>query len=221
MIKPIGFSAFLKLLELAESRRKSELKKKLGGGGGFQYWRPVQIVAPKALKSSATIELLTAELESLCSGHQRKYNKAAFTAFNKWREGKSLQPVEPLPMLEVAFGNSGLTIRMRPELSFKLDGEAYSVNLWATTRPALSIKTLSVGLFFLSSAYKAKGHQSCQYAILDTISNRFFREIDISQTAIHDLKDKVDEFRKTWTELSSPSSQPLAPHAGDQPPLGK
>jgi hypothetical protein len=31
--KPIGFSAFLKLLELSDGPRKTELKRKLGGGG--------------------------------------------------------------------------------------------------------------------------------------------------------------------------------------------
>jgi hypothetical protein len=35
MAKPIGFSAFLKLLELSDGPRKTELKKKLGGGAVF------------------------------------------------------------------------------------------------------------------------------------------------------------------------------------------
>jgi hypothetical protein len=49
MTRPIGFSAFLKLLELSDAPRRSELRKKLGGGGGFQYWRPLQLAAPKAI----------------------------------------------------------------------------------------------------------------------------------------------------------------------------
>jgi hypothetical protein len=216
MTKPIGFSAFLKLLELAENRRRSELKKKLGGGGGFQYWRPIQTVAPKAIKTGASIELLTAELESLCSGHQKKYNKAAFAAFNKWRKGKSIQPAASLPMIEAEFGNSGLVIRMRPEVTLELDGIIYSMSLWATTKPILSIQTLSVGLFFLAAAYKKQGFQTHQHAILDTVGNRFFSEANVLPTAIHMLKDKVDAFKKTWEELNPKPTQPLAPPIDDR-----
>src|SRR5581483_6294686 len=91
MAKPVGFSAFLKLLELADTPRKAELRKKLAGGGGFQYWRPLQIVASKAISPSANIEALKKEIETLCSGHQQKYNKNAFEAFCKWIEGKSIE----------------------------------------------------------------------------------------------------------------------------------
>lgn len=221
MARPIGFSAFLKLLELAEGPRKSELKKKLGGGGGFQYWRPVQIVAPKAIKPGADVKLLAAQLASLCSGHQRKYNENAFAAFNKWRKEKAIQPADPLPMIEADFGDSGLTIRMRPDVSFQFEGSNYSMNLWATTKPVLSIQTLSVGLFFLSAAYKKQGHQTHQHLILDTVSGRIFREADILPTAIHMLKDKVDAFKKNWEELNPKPTQPTHPPKGDQPAIIK
>jgi hypothetical protein len=218
MAKPVGFTAFLKLVELADGPRKSELKKKLGGGGGFQYWRPIQTVAPKAIEPGANTALLTAELETTCSGHQRKYNMAAFIAFNKWREGKYIQPAAPLPMIEADFGNSGLTIRMRPELAFSFEGVIYSMNLWATTKPILSTQTLSVGLFFLSSAYKAQGYHSHSHVIFDTIANRLFHEVDVHPMAIHTLKDKVDAFKKAWDDLNSTPSNPSSPSQNDQYP---
>lgn len=221
MAKPIGFSAFLKLLQLSERQRKAELKKKLGGGGGFQYWRPVQLVAPKAILPGANIEALKKEVASLCSGHQQKYNKNAFEAFTKWIDGKMIAPIEPLPMIEVPFGNSGLVVRLRPDVSFMLGEVACSMTLWATTRPTLTTEILSVGLFFMAAAYKAKGHQGQQHLILDTISNRLFREADILPSAIHLLKDKVDAFKKDWSELNpTPPASPDLPK-GDQPTLPK
>lgn len=220
MTKPIGFSAFLKLLQLPDGPRKAELKKKLGGGGGFQYWRPIQIVAPKAILPAAKIEALKVELESLCSGHQQKYNKQAFSTFSTWTLGKSIEPIKPLPMIEAAFGGSGLVVRMRPDLSFKLDGVACSMNLWATTKPALTTEALSVGLFFLAAAYKAKGHEGSQHLIFDTVSNKIFREADVLSTAIHLLKNKVDAFKKDWDELNPPPTQPPAPKE-DQPAATK
>ena len=221
MVKPVGFSAFLKLLQLSEVQRKAELKKKLGGGGGFQYWRPVQLVAPKAVLPGANIEALKQELASLCSGHQQKYNKNAFEAFSKWINGKTITPIEPLPMMEVPFGNFGLVVRLRPDLSFLHGDLACSMTLWATTKPTLTTETLSVALFFMAAAYKAKGHKGQEHLILDTVSNRLFREVDILPSAIHLLKDKVDAFKNDWSELTPtpPASSDLP--KGDQPTLPK
>ncbi len=153
MAKPIGFSAFLKLLELSDGRRKTELKKKLGGGGGFQYWRPVQTVAPKAILPAADIEYLKKEIERLCSGHQQRHNKNAFAAFCKWAKGKTIKSTSPLPTIDVRFGNSDLIIRLKPDVSFEMDGNHFSMNLWATTKPLLTVSTLSTGLLFCALAY--------------------------------------------------------------------
>ncbi len=129
MAKPIGFSAFLKLLELTDGPRRTELKKKLGGGGGFQYWRPVQIVAPKAIMPAADIEFLKSEIDTLCSAHQRQYNKNAFAAVCKWIRGKTIEPSAALPAIDVPFGNFGLVVRLKPDMSFKLGGNLISMHL--------------------------------------------------------------------------------------------
>lgn len=212
MAKPIGFCAFLKLLELLDRPRKAELKKKLGGGGGFQYWRPIQTVAPKAILPFADTESLKQDIDVLCSGHQRKYNKNAFAAFCKWINGKSIEPASGLPSFDVPFGNSGLVIRLKPDVSFKLNGDAYSMNLWATTKPPLSINSLSVGLLFCASAYKKQGYGDHKHVVLDTISNRLFREEDILPNALHLLKNKADAFKKDWEELNPvPTTPPEGP----------
>ena len=212
MAKPIGFSAFLKLLELSDGPRKTELKKKLGGGGGFRYWRPVQTVAQKAILPAADMEFLKKEIDGLCLGHQRQYNKNAFVAFCKWIKGKAIGPSTALEMIDVPFGNSGLVVRLKPDVSFQLDGQLFSMNLWATTKPLLTVNTLSIGLLFCASAYKARGHENHKHVILDTINNRLFREEDISPNAIHLLKDKVDAFKKDWDALN-----PLPPASPDGP----
>lgn len=216
MAKPIGFPAFLKLLELSDRPRRTELKKKLGGGGGFQYWRPIQLTAPKAIHPGADIEVLKTEIDGLCSGHQRQYNKNALVVFHKWIQGKAIKPAASLPDILVPFGNSGLVIRLKPDVSFELNGQLFSMNLWATTKPLLSVKTLSIGLTFCVNAYKAQGHETHKHLIFDTISNRLFREEDILPTALHLLKDKVDAFKKDWDALNAP---PPSPPAGptDQP----
>lgn len=220
MTKPIGFSAFLKLLELSPGPRKTELKKKLGGGGGFQYWRPLQIVAPKAILPSADIEFLKAEIDVLCSGYQQQYNKNAFAAFCKWIDGKTVKPAIKLPDILVPFGNSGLVVRLKPDVSFQINDELFSMNLWATTKPFLSINTLSVGLLFCASAYKAQGHKTHKHLILDTINNLLFREDDILPGAIHTLKDKVDAFKKDWDALN-PAPPPAPGSSTDQPGIPK
>jgi len=221
MAKPIGFSAFLKLLQLLDGPRKTELRKKLAGGGGFQYWRPIQLQAPKAIMPGADIKSLRAEIASLCSNHQKEYNENAFDTFTKWIEGKSLTPIESLPTIEADFGNSGLVVRLRPDVSFKLDGVAYSMVLWATTKPLLTVQALSVGLYFLAQAYKAEGHVHRQHLIFDTVSNQLFREADILPSTVHLLDAKVAAFKKDWDELNPAPAKPSGKPEPDQPTVTK
>lgn len=81
------------------------------------------------------------------------------------------------------------------------------MNLWATTRPTLTSNTLSVGLVFCAGAYRAAGHDHYAHLILDTVTNRLFRETDIAPNALHLLKDKVDAFKKDWAELNPPGPE--------------
>lgn len=211
--RPIGFSAFLKLLELSDARRKTELRKKLTGGSGFQYWRPVQIVAPKAILPAADIRALSREIESLCSGHQQRHNKNAFSAFCKWTAGKVIRPTSRLPVIDAPFGNSGLVIRLKPDVSFILNEAPFSMYIWATTKPLLSAQALSIGLLFSTNAYKAKKHESYNHVIFDTTNNRLFREQDVLPFASRLLQEKVDAFKADWHELCSmtpaPHPQPI------------
>lgn len=220
MLKPIGFAAFLKLLELSDAQRRAEIKKKLKGGGGYQYWRPLQNFAPKALVPDADISFLKSELASRCKGHQQKYNKNAFAAFCKWIEGKDLALSAQLPPIDVPFGNSGLTVRLRPEVSFESNGKLFAASLWATTRPLLSNATKSIGLQFCSLAYKAKGFEAHEHLIFDTIVGSPFTEKDILSSSLHLLKDKVDRCKIDLDTLNVPT--PEAPSSpSDQPPIQK
>lgn len=221
MAKPIGFSAFLKLLQLSDVRRKAELRKKQGSGKGYQYWRPLQIVAPKAILKGASIVSLITEIESLCSGYQQKYNKDAFATFGKWIDGKLIEPMASLPQIDVEFGNSGLTIRLRPDVSFKLDGAPCSMNIWATTTPLLTEETLSAGLLFLSSAYKSKDYGTPKFLVFDAVSNRVSQESDILPIAAKFLESKAAAFKRDWDSLNPTSPSSPTPPRHDQPSLIK
>jgi hypothetical protein len=54
--------------------------------------------------------------------------------------------------------------------------------------------------------------------ILDTVSNRLFREADIGPNVLHLLKDKVDAFKTDWSALNPPTP-PSPDIPGDRPPL--
>lgn len=219
-MKPAGFTAFLKLLELSDPLRKSELKKKLKGGGGFPYWRPLQTVAPKSIVPGANISLLKTEIDSLsCSAPQRKYNQSGFAAFNKWSKGKPLVKTSALPIIDVPFGDSGLTVRIRPDVSFAVDGQLFSMSLWATTKPLLSTASLSMGMLFLSEAYKNQEYFDHKHLILDTITDRLFREEDILPNTPDLLSKKIVAFKNDIDSLGTPPrALPDAPSDHPNPP---
>jgi hypothetical protein len=217
MTKPVGFSAFLKLLELSLPARRTAMKR-LMLPGGFAYWSPMQSLAPSALPKDADLEVLKSQIDSVSSGVRAQYNKNGLQAIYSWAQGKTVTSMPLLPKLVVPFGNSGISVQLKPELSYVEKNKVCCTALWATTKPALSVQTLSVGLFFLSRAYRAKGHNVDEFCIFDTVANKLFREGDILPNAAILLKSRNDEFKAIWAEVNKGTIAPASKSPDDKLP---
>jgi len=217
MAREIAFATFLKLLQLDGSPRRAELKRLLVGGG-YPYWRPLQSLASQAILAGASLENLNAKVGSVCTGHQEKYNKNGLKALFKWAQDRSCKPADPIPEIVAKFGSSGLAVRLKPELSFELNGNLISMALWATIKPALSDEVLSIGLFFMKRAYEVKGHTQRQFLLFDTTKDRVFSEIDILSSTLFLLKSKHDGIKKDWAETSGVPPTPPSDDSKDEQP---
>jgi hypothetical protein len=202
--REIAFTTFLKLLQLPDGPRRASLKK-LASGSGYPYWRPLQKIASEAVLPGANIDILRQKVEQFCTGHQQKHNKNGLTVLHNWAQERSCEVADTFPEIVADFGSSGLAVRLRPDVSFRLNGTIFSMALWATTKPELSKEVLSIGLFFMKRAYEAKGYTGHQFLIFDTVKDRVFSEIDILASTLHLLKSKHDVLRNDWAEVKGPS----------------
>jgi hypothetical protein len=210
--REIAFTTLLKLLQLEAGPRKSELKRLLGGGG-YPYWRPLQNLAPEAIAAGSDLNVLKLKISAACSGHQEQYNTNGIAKLHKWAQERLCVLAEPVPEISAKFGISGLTVRLHPDIAFELNGNLMAMALWATTKPTLSDQVLSIGLLFMKQAYAVKGHTKHHFLIFDTIRDRVFNEFDILSSTLDLLKLKHDAIRKDLEELSK--NQPVPESSDD------
>lgn len=209
MSKPhdLAFSTFLKLLELDEPKKKAMLRGFLRGGG-YNYWRPLQMLAPDVARGDLDMAGIQDKCAAMAKSHQRKYNEAALTKLMKWTSRRSIT-VRAKPEIPVTkkFGNSGLRVRMQPELIFSVGPQKYWLQLWATNSPVLTEETLSMGLFFLMSHVRQEHRDSdLSFLIFDTIKERMYGEFDVLANAQQHLSAERAIIDSLWSELTAGES---------------
>ena len=200
--RELAFSTFLKLLELNEPQKATTLRGFLRGGG-FNYWRPLQMLAPDIVSGKLALGDIASRVGALAKGHQRKYNEAALDRLLKWVLGRNLQYRRAPEKVVRDFGESGLKVRIEPEVAFVMDGRHYLMHIWATNSPSLSDETLSMGLHFFRQSMKPT-LPDANYLLFDTIKNRVFSEVDLLQHASSWLDAQQLILSLLWDKINAP-----------------
>lgn len=213
--REIAFSTFLKLLELSDTQKAATLRGFMRGGG-FNYWRPLQILAPDVVGGDLDLTSIQERVALLAKGHQRKYNDNALTSLLKWASRRRLQKRPRPERLVRKFSNSGLKVRLEPEVAFAMDGRNYLMHIWATNNPALSEETLSMGLHFFRLHFQKAGNEDFQFLIFDTVKDRIFAEFNILQNAAQMLDLQRDILGSLWSSING-GDEDAQPGIDDRP----
>ncbi len=211
--RELAFSTFLKLLELDGPHQLAALRGFLRGGG-YNYWRPLQVLAPNVVSGELDLAGIQNSVGLMAKGHQRKYNEHALTVLLKWLSRRKIQVRRRPERLVKKFGNTGLHVRLEPEVAFAMDGREYLMHVWATNKPPLSEETLSMGLYYLRNHFHGELDRDVQFLIFDTVKNRLFSEISILENAPELLRAQRDQLSNLWAEVNS-SSVPIPKKPGD------
>lgn len=200
--REIAFSTFLKLLGLPPEKQLSTLRG-FSSGGGYDYWRPLRELSPPIIagKIPATeIETLVARYSK---GHQLKYNTKALANLYLWFSRRKFSLRKNDLHIVRKFGNSGLKVRIRPELSLARGARQYYVHIWATNHPVLSDDSLSMALrFFELHAHQAHdGTYEC--VIFDAVKSRLFGEWEILANAEQSLSLQREQLSTFWNQVST------------------
>ncbi|MEM7214918.1 MAG: hypothetical protein AAF423_05185 [Pseudomonadota bacterium] len=195
----IAFSTFLKLVELDDQKKMAALRG-FKRGGGFNYWRPLQVLSSEIIKNQLTLEDLSSRLDTFAKGHQKKYNERALLKILLWKSKRKVNARRRPERFEYRLGSSGFTVKFEPELSFELNGSNYLAHVWATNTPTLSETSLSVGLYLLKLAARKNGLIDYNYLILDTVKDRTFGEFDILANSEDMLNDQISILGDLWSD---------------------
>lgn len=213
--RELAFSTFLKLLELREPQRATTLRGFLRGGG-FNYWRPLQVLAQEVVGGELKLNDLPEKIGLMAKGHQRKYNDHALTNLLKWVVRRRVQARRRPKRIVKKFGNSGLKVRLEPEVAFAMDGRNYLMHIWATNNPTLSEETLSMGLYFFRRHFQEAGYTDLQYLIFDTVKDRIFAEFNVLESAAPMLTQQRNLLSDLWSSVNGESEAPQ--RRPDDPP---
>lgn len=213
--RELAFSTFLKLLELDEPQKSATLRG-FNRGGGFNYWRPLQILAPEVIGGKLGLDELQEKVGLFAKSHQRKYNDRALTNLSKWVSRRKITPRARPEKVVKKFGNSGLAVRLEPEVAFAMDDRDYLMHIWATNNPTLTEETLSMGLHFLRRHLQTEGYTNHQFLIFDTVKNHVFAEFNILSNARPMLKKQRELLNQLWMDIDDKKKAPK-PTLGDKP----
>ena len=196
----LNFTTFLKLLELPENQKRTMLKG-FTSPGGYDYWRPLKRFAEDVAKLKITGAQITDNVSGFCKGHQLKYNDEALTKLSRWFEMRKAKVISNPGEHVTKLGNSGMKVRLAPEVAFEMERVQYVMHIWATNTPSLSDRTLSTGLFFFRDRFIKAGHDGFQYLIYDTVKGRVFGEFDILSNANAELQMQQTSIHALWKEV--------------------
>lgn len=210
MDRQLAFSTFLKLLELPDTQKAATLRG-FRRGGGFNYWRPMQNLAPEVATRRLDIMGIQDRVAVLAKGHQRKYNESALMTLLKWCSRKKLSLQSSPGKHIVPIGAAGLSVRLEPELAFLTGGRNYVMQIWATNNPSLSDETLSAGLFLFVQAFRGILTRDTQYVIFDCVKNRLFTEINMIDNAADMLAAQITVLDALWRDLDRRSTEERKP----------
>ena len=215
--RELAFSTFLKLLELKDPQKASTLRG-FKRGGGFNYWRPLQTLAPEVVGGKLDLSGMQEKVALMAKGHQRKYNDQALTNLLKWVSRRRLALRSRPRKVVKKFGNSGLRVRLEPEVAFTMDRRNYFMHLWATNNPSLSEETLSMGLYYFRHHFQNEGHTSQQFLIFDTVKDRIFAEFNILVNAPEMLGNQQEIISNIWSSIDDENEAPRPGKTPDERP---
>lgn len=217
MDRRLAFSTFLKLLELPQPQKAAALRG-FKRGGGFNYWHPMQVLAREVANRELDLSGVQQKVAAMAKGHQRKYNVNALTNLLKWVIRRKITPLTRPEKVIKKFGNSGLKVRIAPELAFRMGGNNYFMHVWATNNPSLSPETLSMGLYFFRRHFRKAGYENYQYLIFDTVKDSVFGEFNIFENASEMLADQRELLSEIWASIDKEMGQPTKKIPSDDRP---
>ena len=214
MERKLAFSTFLKLLELPEVEKAQTLRGFLRGGG-FNYWRPLETLAPEIVRDGLELPGIQQKVAMMSKGHQRKYNENALINLRKWFNRHRVQHRRVPGKIDRSFGKAGLWVKLRPEVAFEMDRRVYLMHVWATNNPSLTDETLSMGLFFFRHHFRIEFNEDYHYLIFDSVKNRMFGEFEVLEDASDRLGAQANLLDHLWTELDVPAKGRSEPVISD------
>ncbi len=214
MIKrEMRFTTFLKLLALSHKQQRSALKK-FTKPGGYNFWSPAQNLGPELVSKKLLSADIKKRVETRCNGDQAKHNVRALSKFAAFLESRAFEPVGGIGSISAPFGESGLMVKLEPEVAAIENGSRFFIHLWATLQPTLTPETFSVGLLFFYSHFKVPAADISEFFILDVVKDKLFGSKDVVPNGQALLVAEQKRLSDIWHDLTNP---PSSPPAGDSP----
>lgn len=163
-----GFSAFLKLLSMNETPRKTELRRRLGPStGGYDYHKSFRRLARQYLVNGASLDALLIEANRINRITERQSAIAALQRLATWHKD-TRNAVFVYRQNPAVFESPSRLFKVRFEPDFELQTSAKrtAFHLWNTQKPKLAPGPTYAALALIENAYQDQDGAPDDLAVL-------------------------------------------------------
>lgn len=148
-----GFSAFLKLINLNERPRRTEIRKRLyPSGGGYDFHKKTRQLATGFLVEGRPLEECLEMAALITSPSERRSAVSALNALAMWRDA---HPGRMVDVAERTYESPAgmFKVRFLPDFGVSMSGRVVAVHIWNSLTPRLQPRLVRAALALIAPLY--------------------------------------------------------------------
>ncbi|MFT6426132.1 MAG: hypothetical protein ACJAXG_000052 [Celeribacter sp.] len=172
-----SLNTFIKICLQDTGDKVNEIKRKLDGSGGYDFYKPFKRAARAEFMGMPNDEV-EGILDAPSKDTERQYNRAIYNSvIEKYGNKATVTPIDQKNTL--TFHAHGIEISLDPIFSFEQSGMTQAFSVWCPLKPKLSQKYGAVACYLMRQAYSSSPLGNAQFFFYDAVENKTFSEKQI------------------------------------------
>ena len=165
----LSFTTFLKLALMPSTQSKvGLLHRMMSSSEGYDFYKRMKLAGREVALDPTKADEVFAELAKIKKDAERNHNVLMAKRFlNWWLALDTAAAFADRPKGNYKTAEMAFSVRLRPELMYKHEGQRLVTYLWATKFPALTKQAAAAGLLMLRKELATGPYADVRFQILD------------------------------------------------------
>lgn len=214
-----GFSAYLKLINLAPRPQRTAIRNRLSpsGDGGYDFHRSLRRLARKYLVDGEDVDRVVRSCSNIARAPERKSALSGIQNLIEWRS-QNRGPIISYDDVRFVDSSNLFCVGFSPDFGIEIRGKPTAVHIWNTKAPDLERRFVLGALSLMLPLYGSATSRPADVAVLSLRDGELFRlsgspDMSAFGTAVAAFISQVlrDESKKAGIPAGKDSPRPLPP----------